>query len=146
MKREDEALALHAEGCNCAQSVLRVFSKGLGCDESCALKIATGFGGGMGRTGGTCGAVTGAFMVLGLARGMRNAGDVDAKEETYALVREFSQRFAKDHETLLCRELLGVDLGTPEGQKKAREQGLFASRCNGYIGDAVRILEEMLGP
>jgi C_GCAxxG_C_C family probable redox protein len=145
MKREDEAIALHAKGCNCAQSVLLVFAKDFSLDESAALKVSSGFGGGMGRMGGTCGAATGAFMVLGLARGMRNPEDSGAKEASYAAVQDFSSRFTRGNATLLCREMLGVDLRTPEGQKKAREEGLFATRCNKYIADAVRILEEMLG-
>jgi C_GCAxxG_C_C family probable redox protein len=144
MTREAQATTLHSEGCNCAQSVLSVFAEDFQCDKPLALRIATGFGGGMGRMGGSCGAVTGAFMVLGLAKGMRRAEDASAKETTYALAREFAERFKAKHGALLCRDLLGVDLGTPEGYAAARERNLFATRCNGYIEDAVRILEDML--
>ena len=144
MQREMEAAALHRKGCNCAQAVLAVFSEALQMNRETAMRVATGFGGGMGRSGNTCGAVTGAFMVLGLARGMRLAEDAAAKESTYALVREFSRQFAQKHETLACRELLGVDIGTADGLQAARERGLFTSRCNDLIRDAVVILGTIL--
>jgi C_GCAxxG_C_C family probable redox protein len=144
MQRETEAVSLHGKGCNCAQAVLTVFSADLGLDQETAMRVATGFGGGMGKSGNTCGVVTGACMVLGLSRGMRRAEDAAAKESTYALVREFSRQFREKHATLVCRELLGVDIGTAEGLQAARERGLFTSRCNDLIRDAVVILENIL--
>ena len=144
MQRGLEAAALYANGCNCAQAVLAVFSEALQMDRETAIRVATGFGGGMGRSGNTCGAVTGAFMVLGLARGMRRAEDAAAKETTYALVREFSRHFTDQHATLACRELLGVDIGTAEGRQAAKERGLFTTLCKELIQDAVIILEKML--
>jgi len=145
MDRKNNAAALHDRGCNCAQAVLLAFSGELGLEDAMAMKIATGFGGGMGRQGATCGALTGAYMVLGLARGMRAAEDQAAKDAVYAQVARFAARFSEKHGTVLCRELLGVDLGTDAGRASARERGLFATRCNEYIKDAVGILEDMLG-
>jgi C_GCAxxG_C_C family probable redox protein len=144
MNRGKEAVAIHEKGCNCAQAVLLSFARELSLDEETAARIATGFGGGMGRLGATCGAATGAFMVLGMARGMRRAEDQAEKEAVYALVRDFAGKFAARHGTLLCRDLLGVDLGTEEGRASARERGLFDTRCTAYISDAVDILEQML--
>ena len=144
MQKESESASLHQKGCNCAQAVLAVFSADLGLDRETAIRVATGFGGGMGRLGNTCGAVTGAFMVLGLARGMRRAEDAAAKESTYALVREFAEKFREKHAALDCRELLGVDIGTAEGRQAAKERGLFTTLCNDLIRDAVMIVEKML--
>jgi C_GCAxxG_C_C family probable redox protein len=144
MNRVDKAAGLHGQGANCAQAVLCAFAGELGLDAETAMRAATGFGGGMGRLAGTCGAVTGAIMAIGLARGMRAPGDQQAKESAYGLVREFARRFAAQHETLSCRELLGVDIGTPEGRAQAKEANLFATRCDSYIRDAVAILEQML--
>jgi C_GCAxxG_C_C family probable redox protein len=141
--RSERALALFGEGCNCAQAVLGAFAPGLGMTEENALRVATGFGGGMGRTSGTCGAVTGACMALGLMRGMRKTGEAAAKEATYEAVQDFVQQFKEAHGSVACTELLGVDLGTPEGRTTAKEQGLFAARCNGYVRDAVLILEDV---
>jgi hypothetical protein len=83
-------------------------------------------------------------MVLGLARGMRQAEDSAAKETTYALVREFAKKFREKHAALDCRELLGVDIGTAEGRQAAKERGLFTTLCNDLIRDAVIILKKML--
>ncbi len=144
MSAADEALALHDRGANCAQAVLGAFAEKLGLDAETAMRVATGFGGGMGRLAGTCGAVTGAFMALGLARGMRKPEEKEAKEAAYALVREFARRFAERNGALACRDLLGEDIGTPKGLQAAREKNLFATRCAGYIRDAAGILESML--
>jgi C_GCAxxG_C_C family probable redox protein len=122
--------------------VLGVFAPELGITEETALRVATGFGGGMGRTSGTCGAVSGACMALGLMRGMRSTEDTAAKEATYQAVQDFVQKFREAHGSVVCTELLEVDLGTPEGRATAKERGLFAARCNTFIRDAVIILED----
>ena len=144
MNAAEQALALHDRGANCAQAVLGAFSENLGLDRESAMRVATGFGGGMGRLAGTCGAVTGAFMALGLARGMRRPEEAEAKEAAYGLVREFARRFTERNGALACRDLLGEDIGTPQGLRAAREKNLFSTRCSGYIRDAAGILEDML--
>ena len=144
MSRAEAAMAFHLRGANCSQAVLAAFAQELGLDGEIAMRVATGFGGGMGRLAGTCGAVTGAFMSLGLARGMRQPEEAQEKEAAYALVREFARRFAGMHGALACKDLLGADIGTPEGMRRAKEGNLFATQCSGYIRDAVRIVEEML--
>jgi C_GCAxxG_C_C family probable redox protein len=143
--RVDHALQLHAKGCNCAQAVLCAFAEEQGISQESALRLATGFGGGMGRTSGACGALTGAVMVLGLARGMRRPEDAAAKEPTYALVAEFIRRFRQEQGGVDCTELLGLDLGTPDGLAAARKGNLFATKCNDFIRAAVLLVEEMLG-
>jgi len=115
-----------------------------GVDIETALKIAAGFGAGMGRMGGTCGVLTGAFMVIGLKYGKTKAEDDQAKEKTYELVREFAKRFKSRNGTIVCNELLGCDLGTPEGMKLAKEKGAIGTLCPKFVQDAVEILEEML--
>jgi len=144
MGKAQQAVALHGRGCNCAQAVLCAFAGELGLEEQSALRIATGFGGGMGRTGSTCGAVTGAYMVLGLARGMRDPEEKNRKDATYTLVREFAERFQKKQGAVGCRELLGVDVSTVEGLKLAHERDLFSTRCNELIRDAVNVLQGVL--
>jgi C_GCAxxG_C_C family probable redox protein len=106
--------------------------------------MAGGFGGGMGGQGGTCGAVTGSIMVLGLKYGKTKAEDNAAKEKTYRLVREFTQRFEERHQALLCRNLIDADLSTPEGLKAAQERKVFETKCSLFVRDAVKILEELL--
>jgi C_GCAxxG_C_C family probable redox protein len=107
-----------------------------------ALRVASGFGGGMGCMGEACGAVTGAIMVLGLRHGAATA-DREAKEQVYQKVSEFIQRFKARNGTMTCRELLGCDISTPEGLQRMRDQGLFTTLCPRFVQDAVEILEEM---
>jgi C_GCAxxG_C_C family probable redox protein len=130
------------EGYSCSQSVLAAFAPEFGLDADAALRVSAAFGGGMGRTGGTCGAVTGALMVLGLRYGP-TVVDTMAKELTYAQAREFIARFEARHGATTCADLIGVNISTPEGQAAAREANLFKTTCPGLVASAAAILEEM---
>jgi C_GCAxxG_C_C family probable redox protein len=130
------------EGFSCSQSVLAAFAPELGLDAETALRVAAGFGGGMGRTGHTCGAVTGALMVLGLKHGA-TVPDAAAKERPYAQAREFMARFEARHGATACADLLGVNIGMPEGLAAAREANLFKTTCPALVASAAAILEEM---
>jgi C_GCAxxG_C_C family probable redox protein len=129
---------------NCSQSVFRVFAEAYGLDENVALRISQGFGGGMGHTGSVCGAVTGAYMALGLANPASKDNPRQSVDKTYALVSEFEKRFKKLHGSVNCSELLGYDLTKPEITAKAREAGVFTTKCPNFVADAVHITEELL--
>jgi C_GCAxxG_C_C family probable redox protein len=139
----DLATARFAEGYNCSQAVLSAYADRFGLDGETALKIASGFGGGMGRMAETCGAVTGALMVLGWKYGAASP-DREAKERVYEQVREFAKRFAARHGSLACRDLLGCDISTAGGYDVARERNLFATTCPQFVRDAAEILDDML--
>jgi C_GCAxxG_C_C family probable redox protein len=94
--------------------------------------------------GETCGAVTGAFMIIGLKYGKTKAEDDDARDKTYELAGKFVAKFKDRHGPIVCRELLGCDLSNPEGLKTAREKGLFDTLCPQLVRDAADILEEIL--
>jgi C_GCAxxG_C_C family probable redox protein len=138
-----QAVERFRNGFNCSQAVLSSYSEQFGLECGKAFKVATGFGGGM-RMGGTCGAVSGALMVLGLKYGNTTAEDKEAKAKTYTKVEEYTKRFKARNGSVTCRELLGCDLSTPEGMKEAKDKGLFSSICPRIVQDAVEILEEML--
>jgi C_GCAxxG_C_C family probable redox protein len=144
MKHSEIATATFQEHYNCAQAVLSAYAPELGLDCDKALRIATGFGGGMGRLAVTCGAVTGSFMALGLKYGMVDAANQAAKEKTYALVQEFAWKFKARCGALDCRDLLGCDLSAPDGLQIAREKQLFNTRCPLLIQTATEILDELL--
>ena len=144
MKKSDRAVAVQKGGFNCAQAVFSTCAPGLGLDEERAAKIASMFGGGMARKGDTCGAVTGAFMALGLTYGNSRPQDKELKEKSYEIAREFVRRFTGRNGTTVCRELLGCDISTREGLERARQQGLFDTVCAKLVKDAVEILEDML--
>ena len=143
MDNVSRAVASFKEGFNCSQAVLSVYGPQFGLGREAALKLACGFGGGM-RMGQVCGAVTGAFMVIGLKHGQTEAVDKESKERTYRLVKEFAEKFTLRNSSIICRELLGCDISTPEGIKTATEKDLFNSFCPKMVQDAAEILEEML--
>ena len=138
----DLARSRFSEGFSCSQSVFAAFASDLGLEADAALRVSAAFGGGMGRTGGTCGAVTGALMVLGLRYGATVADKV-AKELTYAQARDFIARFEARHGATACADLLGVNIGTPEGLGAARNAKLFKTVCPALVASAAMILQEM---
>jgi C_GCAxxG_C_C family probable redox protein len=97
----------------------------------------------MAGLGEVCGAVVSSFMVIGLRYGRFNPDDARARDKTYLKVRKFAKRFAEEHGTLICRDLIGCDISTDEGLTKARENKLF-DRCPCFLETAVRILEALL--
>jgi len=130
-------------GMNCAQSVLCTFSEEFGLHRDLAVKLAQGFGQGMARLGNTCGAVTAAYMVLGLSQITSYDDPSKSRETTYELMHEFNQRFEALHGSLVCRDLIGYDLSTPQGLAEARKKKVF-SVCPSFAGDSVKILETLL--
>jgi C_GCAxxG_C_C family probable redox protein len=143
MKKVDNAVACFIEGLNCSQAVLSTYGPELGLDREIALKLASSFGSGM-RMAQTCGAVTGAFMIIGLKCGHIHAADKKSRERTYRLVEQFTEKFKSRNGSVICRELLGCDVCTPDGYNTAIEKGLFRNFCPKMVQDAAEILEEML--
>ncbi|MGD9346555.1 MAG: C-GCAxxG-C-C family protein [Candidatus Aminicenantes bacterium] len=144
MDRVQKALTCFKEGFSCSQAVLSAFCEPLGLDLFTALKISQSFGGGMAYMGETCGAVTGAFMVIGLKHGRIRTNDDAAKEKTYELVQEFVQRFRTKHGSILCRELLEYDLSREDEFKEAQEKKLFDELCPKLVQTAAEILEGLI--
>jgi C_GCAxxG_C_C family probable redox protein len=142
MSRVSRALHLFNKGCSCSQSIVAAYGQSLGLSRTTALQIAAGFGGGM-RLGQTCGAVTGAIMVLGLRYAPEKCDTAAERADLYARVVDFTKRFREQNGSVVCRELLGCDISTPEGMKQAQERKLFDTVCVKMVEDAARILEEM---
>ena len=109
-----------------------------------ALKISAAFGGGMGRMGETCGAVTGALLVIGLKHGKTSAEDEEAKERTYRLVQELVDQFKSRNGSIVCRDLLGCDISVPEERELAKDKALFTTLCPRSVRDAAEIVERIL--
>jgi C_GCAxxG_C_C family probable redox protein len=145
MSNTDLAVEYFEKGFNCSQSVFSAFAPNLGLDHETALQVAAAFGGGIGRMGETCGAVSGALMVIGLRYGGFDAEDKEAKEKMYEIAREFLNRFAaREDGCLKCKELLGYDISTPEGMHTAREEDLFKTRCPKFVRAAAEIVEQLI--
>jgi C_GCAxxG_C_C family probable redox protein len=146
-EKAERAKQFHAQGYGCAQAVLAAFAPDFGLSEEVALKISTGFGSGMGRMCEMCGALTGAYMVIGLKYGKVKTDGTKYgiyTETTYRLVSEIAQRFAEINGTTQCRELLEHDLSDPEQRAELVELGYFNTRCGKFILDSVELLEDML--
>jgi C_GCAxxG_C_C family probable redox protein len=144
MSRIEEALSSLKENFNCAQSIFGTYATHYGLDRDMALKISAGFGGGMALSGGTCGAVTGAFMVIGLKYGMGLNKDREAKKKTYQVIKEFSNLFQEKIGSLACKDIIGCDLSTPEGLDYFKQNKLLGNKCFECVKNAAEILEEIL--
>jgi C_GCAxxG_C_C family probable redox protein len=142
-KSENAYSNMESRKMNCAQCVITAFCEESGLSRPLAIKLAMGFGGGMGHTDQTCGAVTGAFMVLGLKQNLSASNAPEIKEKTYALIKDFTFEFVKRNGSVSCTELVGYDLSQPESLAVARERGVFITRCPKFVKDAVEIIEKI---
>jgi C_GCAxxG_C_C family probable redox protein len=141
MSKVEKAVALF-ENFNCAQSVFAACGAGEGLSEQTCLVVAGPFGGGMGRMGETCGAVTGALMALGVRHGQGMATDpAHARGPLYERAAALAAAFRERHGSLACRELTGCDLRTPEGQAKFSAGDLHHKLCNKLVASAVELVE-----
>ncbi|MBP7054004.1 MAG: C_GCAxxG_C_C family protein [Phycisphaerae bacterium] len=143
MSRVDDAVQCFCGGAACSQAIVAHYGPLVGLPAEQGIRLASGFAGGM-RLAQTCGAVTGAFMVLGLKYAGPNCDRRDGRERVYAAIREFAEKFQQRNHTVVCKELLGCDISTPQGTQRATQEGLFRTICPKLVQDAAEILEEML--
>ena len=133
-ERVKRALESRKNGYTCSQAVLCAYSDLLGVDEEMLFAISEGFGGGMGGLMGTCGAVSAMSMAAGLANSCKDLTACSTKPATIRLVRELAEAFSEKNQSIICRELKGVDTGKP------------LASCESCIEDAVRIIGKQLFP
>jgi C_GCAxxG_C_C family probable redox protein len=147
VNKKDLAAQYHERGYGCAQAVLAAYAADFGLEEGLALRLATGFGSGMGRMCEVCGALTAAFMVIGMKYGKEKTDGTrygSQTETTYRLVATVANKFKEKNGSIYCRELIGHDLMDPMERAIVVELGLFKTTCRKCILDAVEILEETL--
>jgi C_GCAxxG_C_C family probable redox protein len=146
MKSKSEiAVEKFLEGFSCAQSVLYSFCDDLHLEKNIALKIACGFGAGMGLKGEVCGAVTGGIIVLGIKYGRGEHDEQTAMYFTYTKTRELMTLFARKHGSYICKQLIhGLDLTSEEGQKQFMEKDLLNKSCKPCVQSVVEILENLV--
>lgn len=143
--RGERARALFLEGYNCAQAVACAFCDATGLSMEEAARLASSFGGGLGRLREVCGTVSGAALVLGIVRGYSDPKDFDAKKRHYALVQEFARRFRERNGSIVCRELLSGLGATTGGEPERRTAAYYTKRpCPALAASAAAILTEML--
>jgi len=140
-KAPQRSIELFKSGYFCAESVLLAIAENQGIQSDLIPRIATGFCSGVSRTGGMCGAVSGAIMGINLAAG-RNAPD-ESIVLSYFLTQELINRFEKQYGSVNCRQLMGCDLATGAGQQYFVQNNLMNS-CLKYAEDATRIAVSLI--
>ncbi len=142
--KTEKAKELFKSGYNCSQAVLGVFCEELGFDFETAMKLASSFGGGMGRMREVCGTVSGMFMAAGLAFSSGESSGAD-KANQYKIVQELAKRFRDKNGSIICRELLqGVESSTTPVPSERTETYYKKRPCIELVGDSVEIFEEFL--
>jgi len=130
-------------GYNCAQSVLLAFADTLGLEKDFALRLASSFGGGMGRLREVCGAVSAMFMIAGIIKGYNSPNDDISKAKHYKLVQDLAEKFKEKHGTIICRELLGLNDGADSYIPSKRTAEYYKERpCESCIKTAAEIIEK----
>lgn len=145
MTRKEMAMQNFYEGYNCTQSVVLAFSDLIDIDKNQLLKMVSPFGGGMGRLREVCGSVSGMFFVLGYLCGYSDPKAVDQKTELYSKVQLLAEKFEKEHGSIVCRELLGLNTKREQPVPEARTKEYYSKRpCPEIIGDAAEIIEQFI--
>ena len=146
MTHAEKALEAFTNGANCAQAVVVAYADDLGMDEKTALRLASSFGGGIGRLREVCGAVSGMMMVYGLLRGYDDLSDPDAKKAHYEHVQALAAKFREENGSIICRELLSLkqDENSDPTPTPRASAAFHARPCFGFVQSAARILDEAL--
>lgn len=143
MTRTEFAVARITEGYHCSQVVLEAWAQELGLDPMVARTVALPLAAGSGL-GGECGAITGAFLVIGLKCGVNRAYDWEGFRTVISKVRELANGFKLLHGTLNCHDLLGLDVCSKEGSREFKEKGMILTHCVRHVEDVVNLLEQVL--
>ena len=145
MTRKEAAMDYFMKGYNCSQSVVLAFADLFPVDKNTLSKMASSFGGGMGRLREVCGAVSGMFMVAGLLYGYDGPETGDIKAGHYARIQELAHRFKKKNRSIVCRELLNLKTLRDEPVPEKRTSEYYRKRpCPELVGDTAGILEEYI--
>ena len=146
MSKKDEAMALFKSGANCSQAVLGAFAEECGLSQSEAMRLASGFGAGMGRMREVCGAVSAMVLVANLKYGSDDLQDKKAKDDHYTLIQKLADEFKKENGSIVCRELLNLAKNENTSPiSEARTENYYKKRpCVELVGMAAEILENNL--
>ncbi len=138
----EKGASLFRQGYNCAQSVLLTMQDFWNEKKTLEPKIASAFGGGIGRRGSLCGALTGGVIAIGQKHGS-NKPITSERQKAYSLALTFYDRFQKEHGSVFCRDLIGYDLSDSKELKKAWDSNVFISKCLHFVEKAVEILIDL---
>ncbi len=140
---KEEIKNLFMQGIDCSQVVTGQFAKQMQMNQDQARKVSACFGGGM-MCGETCGAVTGALMVIGMVYGHSREGDQEQKNVMAEKTAQFRKMFLEKYPSSMCREILGHDISKPGEMEKVMEKGLLFDLCPEVVENTIEILEKIL--
>lgn len=145
--RADRARDMFLQGYNCCQAVVGAFADLYGFDPQTAMKMAEGFGGGLGRMRLTCGAVNAMAIVAGMKMSHGQPGDLKRRGEIYAVVRQMVEEFKANNGSIVCAELLGMALPKDDSPiPEERTPDYYKHRpCPDKIHQCGLIIEKYLG-
>jgi C_GCAxxG_C_C family probable redox protein len=135
---------LFSNGYNCCQAVAAPFAAQFGLSDDLIFKIGSAFGGGMGRRGHVCGAVSGALMVIGLRYSNFDPADRAAKKFVNEQAQKFMDRFNAAHGSIYCRDLIGRDFALLGEYELAHKEKRFDRFCDDYVSKAIALLSDQL--
>jgi len=128
---------------HCSMQVVEEKAEAVGLDKETAMRISAPFAGGM-LQGHTCGAVSGALMIIGAKYGHHQEGDEAGNAAMSAKTVKFLEAFTARNGSTQCKDILGYDFSNPEEVAKAYESGVIFETCPQMVQDALAILEELL--
>ena len=138
-----EAAQLFLDGYNCAQAVAVAFSDVTGLDKDFSARMASSFGGGIGRLREVCGAVSGMVMVAGILYGYDGNSEESAKKEHYTLVQTLANQFKEEVGSIICRDILKNPPSDPNPTPRTAE--FYKQRpCTRMVMVAAKILDEYI--
>lgn len=143
MNKTEQAEIKFSEGYSCSQAIFSTYCEKFNIDRRTALALSAGLGGGI-CMGKTCGAVTGALLIIGLAMAGENPEKNEDRRPVKQAAIEYLKKFEELNGSTECKELLSTNIATPEGMKKALEERLFTTVCPQFIADSCTILEEII--
>lgn len=144
-ERAARARKAFEEGYNCSQSVVSAYADVIGVDTETLLSLVAPLGGGMGRLREVCGAVSGMFMISGMARKGESNRDRDVRTEVYKGVQLLAERYCRECGSIVCRELLGLEQHSDAPVPEERTKEYYRRRpCAEYVAIAARMVGEYL--
>ncbi len=142
MDHKIQAAQLFVDGYNCAQAIAVAFSDVTGLTPEMSAKLASSFGGGMGRMREVCGAVSGMFMVLSMLDGYETPNPA-AQKQLYTAVQELAEKFRQQAGSIICREILKNPPSDPKPTPRTEE--FYKQRpCTRMVMIAAELLDEYI--
>jgi C_GCAxxG_C_C family probable redox protein len=119
------------------------FKEYFGIQDSLLPRLATGFGGGIGRRGSLCGAFTGSVMALGMKMGRTDPKDKETVSKIYGKCQQFWDQFEKEFGSTLCYNIIGVHLDNEEERQKWLASGGM-EKCANLVEKTAKTLCDFL--